>query len=226
MYTIGKTNPLSEEKLDDIKNLVPFVLPADYLAFIQEYGFGEVNNLLMFSSPDKLYFRNNFADYLDLWEWTEEQHKDKALNGLTISTTIDGDIIICVDDQKLPYLMIPRHSTEPEWFKNFEALLDYYQKTYQLPSFYYSPYYNRKQEVIKLTADGTKNEALNEKIRTSLLGKYTPDMSLNEEIQPKYIYQFMGGWVYFNMWSTVHVCYQTMYEKEANDVITHIKQLI
>jgi len=224
MYTIGKTKSLSHEELDTIKNLVPFALPTDYLAFIQEYGFGEVNNLLMFSSPDKLYFINNFADYLDLWDWAQEDDKETALNGLTVSTTIDGDIIICVDNPQLPYLMMPRHATVPEWFDSLNSLFDCYRNRYQLPSLYYSPYFNRKLEVIKLTPDGRKDEELNERIRKSLLDKYIPDVSLNLEVQPKYIYQFIGGWVYFNMWSTIHVCYQTMYQKEADEVINFIKR--
>ena len=232
MYTIGKIKGLNQDEITAIKNLVEFVLPQDYLTFLSEYGFGEINEILHFQIPDKEFVRNNFSDYLYLWDWTTELQKESALNGLTIATTYDGDTVCCVDNDELPYLLLPRHSSEPIEFEKFTFYIsdisDYFKKL-KTDNLYFDTNCNREMKYISLIKNGQLDKELISKIHKSFLEKYQFDKVFNEDIQPKYIMQEIGGWVYFdllNFGSSIRVKYQSMFEQKANEIIDFIEQQI
>ena len=142
MYSIGNVKKVNQDEILLIQSLVDFILPQDFLSFLTEYGYGEINDILLFRRPDENYVKNNFSEYMDLWDWTNEAQKEKALNGLTIATTVDGDIICCVKDNDFPYLILPRHSQKLVFINEFPHLLSHYINESKSEDIYFDSYYN------------------------------------------------------------------------------------
>ena len=222
MYTIGIVKGLSKNETTSIRELVEFVLPQDYLTFLTEYGYGEINETLFFQNPDAKYMKNNFSEYMDLWEWENEAQKESTLSGLTIATTIDGDIVCCVNNYNSPYLLLPRHSEKPIKFDNLMSLFSDYYKSENL---YFDTYFNAERKIISLAKNGQLDQNLINKIQKLFLEKYQFDRVLKKETQPKYVMQEIGGWVYFDLIykSSIRVKYQTIFELKAKNIIDFIE---
>ena len=222
MYTIGQTNPLTESDIQNIELLTP--VPIDYKQFLRRYGFGSVNEVLMITQPDEQYIKLNFGDYLHLWNLTAIE-KEKTLNGLTIATTIDGDIIIVVNDKENPIRLLPRHSKKPLHFNNFRQVIDYYDNQYQfLNDLYFDTYYNYEQENINFIRNGILNKALFEIIYRNTVNSVSYEKVYNLESQPKYIIQKIGGWIYFDNIgkSSIRIKFQRQFKSEASKIIEYI----
>ncbi|KFC18919.1 SMI1/KNR4 family protein [Epilithonimonas lactis] len=224
MYTIGQTNPLTESDIQNIELLTPIPLPLDYKQFLKSYGFGSINEILMITQPDEQYIKLNFGDYLDLWNLTEIE-KEETLNGLTIATTIDGDIIIVVNSKENPIKLLPRHSKNPLHFDNFQQVIDHYDNQYQfLNDLYFDTYYNYEQENISFIRNGILNKALFKIIYQNILNIVSYEKVYNLESQPKYIIQKIGGWIYFDniSKSSIRIKFQRQLKSEADKIIEYI----
>jgi hypothetical protein len=224
MYIIGQIKPLNSNEIDSIKNLVSFELPKDYLAFLSTYGYGGICDFLLFEHPDKQYLKNNFGEYMDFWNWQNKSEIDIALNGLTISTNIDGDIICCIDKPGLVFLVLPRHSQKPIYFDSLENVILHFS----LAERYFTTHDSSKTEWFSMVKNGKLDENRISKIQQEFLRKYMPDIVFNENVQPKYILQEIGGWVSFDLvyQSGISVKYQTIFEQKACEIIELIKQYI
>lgn len=225
IYTIGELKPLQPDQIGEIKQMVSFALPSDYIDILQMYGYGDINEFLMLNIPDEHYLNNNFKDYLDLWDWKSESDKTIALSGLMICLTIDGDIVLCVESS-YPYWLLPRHSNEIKQFEKLEDILNLFFRDQE--DIYFDPYYDKKMEYISLIKNDDLDKELIGKIHRTFLEKYTPDKAFNIGVQPKYILQTIGGWVYFDLAykSAIRVSYQLKYEGKAIEVINFIKGFV
>ncbi len=226
MYIIGETKILENDEKGIIQNLIDFRLPEDYLDFLSSYGYGEISAELFFQKPDKKYIKNNFSDYMDLWLWENELQRENALNGLTISTTANGDVICCVNDSKFPYLLLPRHSSEPAKFKDIYSLFSDYHQKLKWKEIYFDPYYNKEKKTISMIKDGKLDKSLIEHILKVFLEKYTFDKVYNEETQPKYVIQEIGGWICFDLIyrNTIVIKYQSTFESKVKEIISFLEK--
>lgn len=228
MYIIGEIKTLGEHERKALQDLVSFKLPEDYVNFLSDYGYGEIGAELFLQKPNEKYIKSNFADYMDLWLWENESQKEKALNGLTILTTADGDIACCINDSGYPYLLLPRHSSEPVKFKDINSLFLYYQQKLKWEEIYFDSYYKKAKETISLIKDKELDNHLIEHILSAFLEKYVFVKVYNEGAQPKYVIQEIGGWICFDLIyrNTITIKYQSMFASKAKEIITFIKSML
>ncbi|HEY1194393.1 hypothetical protein [Flavobacterium sp.] len=219
LYRIGELKPLTKIEIDDYEKLAS--LPVDYTTFLSIYGTGSINELLMIQKPDEDYIRSNFGDYMDFWNLSEKEEQ-LLLNSLTISTTIDGDIITAIDNTETPIVILPRHLDEVVYFENFENVINYYDTKYNFRNeLYFDPAHNFEQEYISFVKDGFLDKVLFDTVQSIFLNTISFDKSYNTEVQPKYIIQKIGGWVYFDNIgkSAVRVKYQKQFKEEADKIL-------
>ncbi|MCH5715340.1 hypothetical protein MKP07_03640 [Niabella hibiscisoli] len=195
---------------------------------MQQLGFGSINELLMVEEPDPYFIRNNFADYMDFWQW-ENDEEEQALNGLTIARSIDGDIVAIIDNISTPFLMLPRHAESPLKFPDLSSVLSFYERQYDfVDNLYFDPYFEWEQKNISVGRDMIMNLQIIRQIHEGFLEKYQPDKVLNAATQPKYIMRKIGGWVYFDCLSgsSIRVKYQTSVKERAVEIMNYINGLL
>lgn len=226
IYYIGEVHSVSEAEISNIENLVRYSLPEDYKEFISNYGYGNLNELLLFEIPDEDFIKNNFAEYLDLWEW-DETLQQKALHSVMIAKTIDGDIILALNDENSPYLLLPRHSEYPKSFVSFWEIINWYKNEYHLKELYFDSYYQSDWRFFHI--EGEFSDLKLEKI--AILYKkfkknYAIDVIFGEEnYQPKCVLQNIGGWVYFNLdTGEIRMKFQKLFTSKANEIIGFLEQ--
>ncbi|MBW1655441.1 SMI1/KNR4 family protein [Flavobacterium quisquiliarum] len=227
LYSIGEIKPFSKIQIEEIENKIPFSLPDDYKDFLNYYGLGSINELILIQEPDEEFIKNNFRDDMDIWTVAENETQ-LLLNSLTITTTIDGDIITVIQDENKPIVILPRHSEEPVYFESFMPMIEYYTEKYNLENLYFDPSFNFQQEYISFVKNGTIEKSLFDKVLEEFLKEISFDNSFNLKIQPKYIIQKIGGWVYFDCIgkSAIRVKYQEQFKTEAEKIIQFIKNRI
>jgi len=227
MYIIGTLNIVKNNNF--ISDLGTFDLPNDYFDFLTKYGFGNICDTIYFNEPDRHYVENNFLDYIDvLWNWDSEKQKDMVLDGLYIGNTIDGDIICCVNNNLLPYVFLPRHSEEVISFESFELLHSHCLTYYGLKDVYFDSEFESVRKMITLIKNNSLDKTLIKTIQEIFLKEFKYDKIFNENNQPKYIIQDIGGWVYFDLIyrNSIIVKYQSMYEVKANKIINFIEKML
>lgn len=227
-YIIGEIKPLTQIDIQNIESLTPFSFPADYSKFLTNYGFGNINELLMITQPDEEYVKSNFGEYMDLWELTESETQS-ILNGLTIATTIDGDIVVLVDNKDKPIIMLPRHSNDPIYFDSFEKVIGYYNSEYNFKDvLYFDTYYNFELEYISFIRNDKLDKGLFEQVFQTFLKTVSFDKTYNIETQPKYVIQKMGGWAYFDNIgkNAIRIKYQKQFKSEADKIIKFVNTQI
>jgi|GEM_PF-1291108 len=229
LYKVGQPKPLTQTEITHIEQTVDFPLPVDYKDFLTQYGYGEINELLMVETPDEKFIQNNFSDYMHFWEWEENDTLQKTLNGLTIGRTIDGDIVVIINNPANPIIILPRHSQLPLFFLSFQAVIQYYNITYELGNnLYFDTDDNAVRKYISLHADNRPDHSLMAKLHQTFLEKFIFDRkfdrALNFDKQPKYIIQKIGGWIYFDLLSggAIRVKYQSRFDNEANHLINFL----
>ncbi|MFK8302560.1 SMI1/KNR4 family protein [Capnocytophaga stomatis] len=226
IYYIGEAHLVSEAEISNIENLVKYSIPEDYKEFISNYGYGNLNELLLFEIPDEDFIKNNFTEYLDLWEW-DETLQQKALRSVMIAKTIDGDIILALNDENSPYLLLPRHSEYPKSFVSFWEIINWYKNEYHLNELYFDSYYQSDWRFFHI--EGEFSDLKLEKI--AILYKkfkknYAIDVIFGEEnYQPKCVLQNIGGWVYFNLdTGEIRMKFQKLFTSKANEIIGFLEQ--
>ena len=226
MYTIGNIKGLNRVEIDSIEKLVDFVLPQDYLNFLSMYGYGEICENLFFQKPDRQYLKNTFSDCMDLWDWDNQSQIEIALNGLTISTSSNGDIICCIGNSDFPYLLLPRNSGKTVSFDKLDLLFLDYSNRFKFEDLYFDSYCESKRKNIPLIRDGNLDKNLIVNIHKLFLEKYSFDKVFDANTQPKYVIQEIGGWVYFDMIykNGIRVKYQLENEFKAQEIIEFIEQ--
>lgn len=225
-YVIGTLHPLTSPELADIAASVIFTLPHDYPQFLSVYGYGNFNELLNIFEPDKDYVSENFGEYMDFWELSEEETR-LILTGLTIGTTIDGDVIVLIDQATAPYVVLPRHSDKVIRLKTFQELLDYYGQRYTMNNnWYFDSNYNFKLQYQDFVRDGKMDKALFDEVFQLFLKEELFDRVYNEGVQPKYMLPQIGGWVYFDLAgkSAWRVKYQEQFANAAHAVINRLQE--
>ena len=227
MYIIGKINPLTEKDVLTIEKEINFKLPQEYKMFLSKYGYGNIHDYLYFDAPDENFIKNNFDGNMNIWEWTDDINADFVFDAILISRTKNGDIVLCCRNYDNRYILLPRHSAHPVQFVSFESLLKYLLKHLGRKK-YFDSTYDRKIENISLIKNSTIDRKLIYKIRKLLLKKYTFDKVYNRKTQPVYVFQSIGGFIYFNLIhkNSINVKYQSMYETEAQEIIKFIKEKI
>lgn len=226
IYYIGEAHLVSEAEISNIENLVKYYIPEDYKEFISNYGYGNLNELLLFEIPDEDFIKNNFVEYLDLWEW-DETLQQKALRSVMIAKTIDGDIILALNDENSPYLLLPRHSEYPKSFVSFWEIINWYKNEYHLKELYFDSYYQSDWRFFHI--EGEFSDLKLEKI--AILYKkfkknYAIDVIFGEEnYQPKCVLQNIGGWVCFNLdTGEIRMKFQKLFTSKANEIIGFLEQ--
>ncbi|ATA89176.1 hypothetical protein CGC58_05235 [Capnocytophaga stomatis] len=226
IYYIGEAHLVSEAEISNIENLVRYSLPEDYKEFISNYGYGNLNELLLFEIPDEDFIKNNFTEYLDLWEW-DETLQQRALHSVMIAKTIDGDIILALNDENSPYLLLPRHSEYPKSFVGFWEIINWYKNEYHLKELYFDSYYQSDWRFFHI--EGEFSDLKLEKI--AILYKkfkknYAIDVIFGEEnYQPKCVLQNIGGWIYFNLdTGEIRMKFQKLFTSKANEIIGFLEQ--
>ncbi len=228
LYTIGELKPLSNADVSKIEDHNEFILPEDFKAFLLKFGYGDINELLMIAEPDEEYISSNFSDCMDLWDW-QEVDEQLVVNGLTIGKTINGDIIVLIKKQDSPIVLLPRNSDKPLFFSDFNSVIEYYNEKYKFnDNLYFDTDYNFKIECINVTTDGKSGENNIRYIHEKFLKQVSVDNAFNLDIQPKYVIQSIGGWVYFDLvsGSTIRVKYQDQCAKQAGKIIGNINETI
>ncbi len=227
LYVIGQLQPVLPVKLEEWQTAGSIKFPADYTAFLLQYGMGSINELLMIDVPDPDYMTLNFGDHLDSWDLTDLE-KREVVNGLTIATTIDGDILLLTRNTD-PFVLLPRHSDTITRFPDFNIVIDYYVRRYELGTdLYFDPYTAHAQEYISFIINNKLDKELFDKVHEALLANYRFDRTFNAAIQPKYVLQSIGGWIYADALgkSAMRVKYQQAFETEAAGVVEFIKSKI
>ncbi|MFJ1472810.1 SMI1/KNR4 family protein [Capnocytophaga cynodegmi] len=226
IYYIGEAHSVSEAEISSIENLVKYSLPEDYKIFLADYGYGNLNELLLFEIPDENFIKNNFAQYLDLWEWNETLQQ-KALHSVMIAKTIDGDVILALNDKNSPYLLLPRHSEYPKSFVSLWKIINWYKNEYHLKKLYFDSFYQNDWRFFQI--EGEFSDLTLEKINIlykKFKKNYTIDMIFGEEnYQPKCVLQNIGGWVYFNLdTGEIRMKFQKLFSSKANEIIKFLQQ--
>lgn len=228
MYIIGQIVPISDEVFFDIEKAVNYSLPSDYKEFMRQYGYGNLNGLLLFETPDEGFVKNNFGDYLDLWEW-DKPLQDKALQSVMVAKTIDGDVIVAIHDEKSPYLLLPRHSEYPKLFACFQEVIEWYVQEYQLKKLYFDSHYQRDYRYFLI--EGEFLDLKLEKIAL-IYKKFKKNYAVDaffgvEDYQPKCVLQAIGGWVYFNLdTGEIRMKFQKIYHQKAKELIEFFEEEI
>lgn len=228
LYIIGETKPETEDSIHNIESQIPFPIPVDYSEFLCRYGFGTINELLMINPPDKDFLQLNFGNDMDLWDLTETE-VNALLEGITIGKTIDGDIITINRESERPVTILPRHSNKPLKLECLKAVIEHYNKQYDFSNnLYFDPFYNFEQEYISFIINGKLETDLFGNVYKAFLNNITYDKVYNTEVQPKYIIQNIGGWLYFDNIgkSAIRVKYQTQFKAKADKILEFIKTLM
>ena len=224
-YTVGDIKPFTEIDFQKIEKEGDIKIPKDYKVFLSTYGVGDFSELLSVIFPDKDYFKSTFQDYLDLWELTESE-KTTVLNGITIAKTVDGDIILLVANSESPYVIMPRNDEKTIYFQCFEELITYYKECYEFDNdcFYFDSHFNYELE---LFTDFVRDEAINTALFDSIYNQFRKQIPFDKhvnDVQPTYIIQNIGGWIYFDTVhkSSIRIKYQSQYKNEADRLIKFI----
>lgn len=227
LYVIGQLQPVLPVKLEEWQTDSTIKFPVDYSTFLLQYGFGSINELLMIDVPDPDYMTLNFGDHLDIWDLTDLE-KREVINGLTVATTIDGDILLLTRNTD-SFVLLPRHSDTITRFPDFNSVIEFYVQRYELGTdLYFDPYVGHAQEYISFIINNKLDKDLFDKVHEALLANYRFDRTFNAAIQPKYVLQSIGGWVYADAIgkSAIRVKYQQAFVAEAAVVIEFIKDKI
>ena len=217
IYLIGEVPKINTA---EIQAQVTFKVPQDYLKFMQKFGQGDISEILIFwqASPD--FFKLNFAEYPDLWDWDDPTLLEKVTNSLYIASTIDGDDIYIIDDKEKPYVIMPRHGLHPLTFTSLKAVLDYYIKLYDLKDdLYFNSSFNQKIASFPIQKQDFST------FKNQLIEQFQHDKVFNIETQAKFIYQEIGGWIYIDPMyqKTIRIKYQTQFEEKAKPYLEIIK---
>lgn len=228
IYTTGGIAPFNEKELAEVKQLKEYSIPTDYLSFLKTYGIGEINNLLMFNNPDRDYVKSMFSEYMDIWQW-EEGDEQKALNSISIGSTIDGDVICLIDDKE-PYMILPRYSEYPIKFKSLEEVIVHYDKMYDLKGDYYFDSYGDWERLFldDFIQYGEKRMEVIEQVHQAFLKEYTFDKAYHTDEQPLYLMKEIGGWIRFDLiyGHSIQIKYQLKYEERVLDIYGYLKERI
>lgn len=226
MYYIGKKMPFNLGEITLIESKINYSIPEDYKDIVANYGYGDLNELLLIDSPDEDFMKNNFAEDLDLWLW-DEALQQKALEGVMIAKTIDGDVILALDSAENPYLLLSRHSEYPKVFTDFGSVIDWYIDQYKLTKLYFDSHYQSDWRFFTIEENflDTKLE------KTTILHRnfkknYSIDAIFGEEnYQPKCVLQNIGGWVYFNLDNgNIRLKFQKLFYSKATEIIEFLSQ--
>ena len=221
IYFIGEKMPFDFGKIDTIESIVNYSLPECYKNFLMNYGYGDLNELLLFDIPDEHFMKHNFSDCLDLWKW-DESLQQRALEGVKIFGSIDGDVILATSDIENPYLLLPRHEEFPKLFADFWKVIDWYSDDYKLKRLYFDSYYQSEWQLFNIDEDflDLKLEKIAILYR-NFKKNYAIDAIFNEENYcPKCVLQNIGGWVCFNLDNgNIRLKFQKLFYKKANEII-------
>lgn len=219
MYKIGRSNEHLAKELQKIRSKLK--LPKDYVDFLYEYGFGDINELIYFNQPDENFIVSNFRDDLDLWIWTEKE-KYNVLKGVVIGGTSNGDIITIINAKK-PYLILPRHSEIPHYFITLKEVMTYYISEYDIKEQYFD--FSYESEIIHFVVNTNSFDRIYKSITDAIDVDKKFDNGFN---QIKYVIQKIGGWLYFDnsQRNSVRIKYQKAFQNEANELISLIKEMI
>jgi hypothetical protein len=225
LYVIGEIKLLDTDKINEIKRSIDFALPTDYLTFLAAYGYGDINGFLLVQQPDPDYVKLNFGEYMYFWQWEDNQDQ-KVLNGLTLATTIDGDIVVATSDRQFPITIMPRHSEKPVSFKDWESMILHYFGVHDFTeNLYFDTSYNSSVEMISLIENGSLDKEKIDGVYSRFTQSFHSVRVFNADTQPKHVIQRIGGWVCFDLVykSSVRVKYQTQFQETANELIAFIK---
>ncbi len=220
IYPIGEIQRIN---IADIQKQVAFNIPQDYLDFITKHGLGNISDLILFwqASPD--FFKLNFADYSDMWDWDDPTLLEKVTHSLYIASTIDGDSIYIIDDSQKPYVIMPRHGLYPMTFTDLQAVLNHYIQLYDLQNdWYFDSSFNQKIEYFQTTQQDLSM------FKNQLIEQFQHDKVFNIDTQPKFIYQEIGGWIYIDPMyqNTIRIKYQTPFTTQAEKYLSIINDFI
>jgi len=202
MYILGIKENIDVRSIED---LVDFELHKSYLAFVEQYGYGEICECASVGLPDEEFFSNNFAEYSYLWDWKDEAQLAKVKKGLMVLFTYDGGNVYCIDDEK-PFLLFGTGDTLLE-FDTFEDVIQYYLKIYEITpqEFYYSSSY-------KSTIESYRYSNQKEIVEKRIVNELESELSLKVE-DAKYLYQAIGGWINFG--HSIRIKYQAQFEENV-----------
>lgn len=226
LYLIGKPQPLNAEDIRALETVAGMEFPPDYTAFLTQYGYGNVNELLLTDPPDTDFIEANFGAYLELWNLDAEQMllvKDSQ----TIGSTIDGDIITLWRNPQRSFVVLPRHSDQIVIYENFQSVLNYYAERYAFTKDpYFDPSYLYEMEYISFVKDNKLQKERFDAVYRAFLEKIPYDHVFNPGKQPKYVLQRIGGWVYFDAIgkSSVRIKYQQIFREEAENILHFIRE--
>lgn len=226
LYLIGKPQPLNAEDIRALETAAGMEFPPDYTAFLKQYGYGNINELLLIDLPDPDFMQANFGAHLELWDLNTAQML-LVKDSLTIGSTIDGDIITLWRNPERSFVVLPRHSDQIVIYENFQSVLDYYADRYAFSNeMYFDTSYMFEMEYISFVKDNKLRKDVFDNLYTTFLKEIPYDRVFNTEQQPKYVLQRIGGWVYFDAIgkSSVRIKYQQMFREEAEKVLDFIRE--
>ncbi|MDM1348342.1 hypothetical protein HX017_15595 [Myroides marinus] len=228
LYTTGDVKQYTAQEIEAVKELKEYSIPIDYLLFLKTYGLGEINNLLMFNAPDKDYVKSTFSEYMDIWQW-EKDDEQKALNSISIGSTIDGDVI-CLIDAEAPYMILPRHSERPIKLNSLAEVIVHYDKMYGLKGDYYFDSYDDWE---RLSFDDfiqfkERRMEVVEQMHQAFLKGYTFDKAYHTEEQPLYLIKEIGGWIRFDLvyGHSIQLKYQKRHAEKAVEVYDFLQEIM
>lgn len=181
--------------------LEQYVYPKSYVDFVQKYGYGTYCGLLNIAKPDQELIYSTFAEY-DFWDFGSDFdssfEKSDLKKAVQIASTIDGDILCFVEGKQQHLFILPRSSEVILTFETLEEVLSFYNESYKLTDIYFEPNNNRKIELFSLV---DKGQLLDINILHNLfLDIFKYDFVIgNEDEQPKYVIEQIGGWIKFDL---------------------------
>jgi len=192
------TNSLEPDRLI---NIVSFdkkhlgLLPADYIAFLQNFGAGTYCDEVVIDYPDTDHIFLTFGDRSDLREFDEFYSATDLIKSIQIGWSVNGDIICVTAQRKGKVFILPRQASS---IKSFTSFFDAIK--FLLPDAdpeYFDPTYDSAYEQINLITESGLIDIL--PIRQAFLEKFKFDFVVNEATQPKYIIKAFGGWIMFDL---------------------------
>ncbi|MBL0911932.1 MAG: SMI1/KNR4 family protein [Bacteroidia bacterium] len=226
LYIIGEPQPLDADDIRELEREAGMELPPDYAAFLRQYGYGNVNELLLIDPPDTDFVEANFGAHLEFWDLNAEQML-LVKDSLSIGSTVDGDILTIWRDPERSFVVLPRHSDHLLVYGNFQSLLAYYADRYAFTDDpYFDTSYLFEMEYISFVKDNELQKDRFDKAYAAFLEKIPYDHIFNPGKQPKYVLQRIGGWVYFDVIgkSAVRIKYQQPFREEAEKIMHFIRE--
>ena len=197
-------------------------LPADYLAFLTDYGPGTYAGEVEITYPDPATIRDTFGELADLWELDERFTAADLQAAVQLGYSANGDSIYLAPRWPGRVFVLPRHAEVVREYDSWQAAVAALLPP--LADVYFDPAYEAEVAQLSLARDGRLLPI--GPVWEAFRGQYRPAVVLRAATQPRCLLPALGGWVAFDLVykSSITVKYQRAFAAEAAGVLAFLRR--